>query len=147
MPTTLRTAQLTPDEQDAVKACMESVDKAPLKEGSDSEVNLQRLDQVVQRFVERFEPWAKVISINFVLITLANLRSSQLDNRDSKLTALQITRPTILAVPNKVVLIPFAINPNNPTIAKQAIETGSYMFLTENVLLEPGTRCLAFLAQ
>jgi len=120
---------LSKEEQDAVTECMKSLDAAPLQAESHSEVDLSGLDSVVQDFVKKFAPWTK------------------LSSQYSKVTALRITKPMILAVPNTVLLIPTAITSNNPAIGKQALVIGSYIYLTEDVLVEPGFRCLAFLAQ
>jgi len=70
------------------------------------------------------------------------------------ITALRITKYTTLAVPNEVVLIPVPNNPDNSTTAEQTIEIesqiipiGSYARLVKDVVLEPGTHCLALKAQ
>lgn len=56
----LKTEVLTQDQWSAVTECMKSVDAAPLLEESDSEVNLNGLDEVVDTFVAKFAPWTKV---------------------------------------------------------------------------------------
>jgi hypothetical protein len=58
----LKPVRLSEDEQDAIIECMKSVDAAPLQANSDSEVDLTGLDGVVERFVEKFDPWTKVES-------------------------------------------------------------------------------------
>jgi len=121
--------QLSREEQDAVTECMKSLDEAQLQQESDSEVDLNGLDGIVQNFVQKFDPWTK------------------LGSKDSRFTALRFTKAMILTVPRTVILIPTAITSNNPTIGKQTLTIGSYIYLTEDVLVEPGFHCLAFLAQ
>jgi len=57
---TLRNVALTIDEQAAVAACMELLDKAPLRVGSDFEVDMQGFENSMKSFFNCFKPWAKV---------------------------------------------------------------------------------------
>jgi hypothetical protein len=50
---------LSETEQDAVIKCMASLDAAPLQKDSDSEVDLNGLNDVVGTFVKEFAPWTK----------------------------------------------------------------------------------------
>ena len=47
-------------EQDAVTECMKSIHSAPLREGSDSEVDLKGMDSIMETFVRQFELRMKV---------------------------------------------------------------------------------------
>jgi hypothetical protein len=56
----VRTAKLNQSEQNAVTDCMKLVDAAPLREDSDSEVDLTNLDDVMRHFSVEFSLWTKV---------------------------------------------------------------------------------------
>ena len=66
----LKFVPLSKEEQDAVAECMRSLDAAPLQEHSDSEVDLNGLDGVVQTFVQKFAPWTKVCSSSLLFSIL-----------------------------------------------------------------------------
>lgn len=59
-PSHLDTVTLSDSDREAIRECMSKVDAAPLKEDSDSEVDLNGLTGVMVKFVNDFDLWRKV---------------------------------------------------------------------------------------
>ncbi|KAF7894699.1 uncharacterized protein EAF01_010149 [Botrytis porri] len=108
---------------------MRSLDAAPLRENSDTIVDLSGFDSVVQSF------------------SCKSGVSTKLNRNDKKFLALRYNKPSTLPVPSTVFLIPTAITFNKPTIEKQDLTIGTCIYLTKDASIEPGFTCFAISAQ
>lgn len=126
----LKVTKLTEEEVAAALECQKQLHTLRFRQQDGYEVcdDNSGLESASRMFIDKFAPWSKF------------------GGKASKLKAFRFNEPATLPAVDSMLLVPTTTT-GNPTISGHALQFGTYVQLTQDVIIQPGVICLVFKAQ